>query len=305
MFSHDVSRSSSLSIVLGALLLLPVAGAAQTDAPSTPPSAPAVQEPRCGVHNAGECVRTIGQDQAGIWTSPLRMQAHDLLWLAPIAAATTVSFFYDSRAQQALGVDKTRFRVSNDISNIGSFYGAAGISLGLYFLGAGEKKQKLEETGRLATESVLDAGIVDVPIKIAINRERPNVGNADGESWPYGTHNFTWDSSFPSGHATASWALAHVIASQYPGLWTSIGAYGFATVVSVGRITGQDHFPSDVIAGGALGFLVSEYVIHHRASASRERPIWQSIHPILDPKTRSAGLSFQYRPGSRGLDSAQ
>jgi hypothetical protein len=244
-------------------------------------------------------VKDIGQDQAGIWTSPLRIQKRNLLWLTPIVAVTAVSLVYDSRAQHALCVDQTRFTVSNDISGIGSFYGTGAISVGLYFLGLAGKSAKIEETGRLATESVLDAGLVDVPIKIATNRERPNVNHSDGESWPNGMHNFTWDSSFPSGHATGSWALAHVIAAQYPGLWSKIGAYGFATAISTCRVTGQDHFPSDVIAGGTIGFLVSGYVLHHRAGQP-EKPAWQalqSIHPILDPKTRSIGVSLRYRPG--------
>jgi membrane-associated phospholipid phosphatase len=284
-------------LALCAPLALPMPGWGQLSGQAAQvPDAPAPQDD-CGLHALGDCVRDIGQDQLGIWTSPLRMHPHDLVWVAPLLTATAISLAYDSKAQHALGVDQTRARVSNDISNLGSFYAVPAYGVGLYFLGLARKNAKLEQTGRLATEAALDAGIVDVPIKIAVNRERPNVDNAEGESWPDGTHNFTWDNSFPSGHATASWALAHVIAHQYPGLWTSLGAYGFATAVSIGRVTGEDHFPSDVLVGGALGYLVSGYVLHHRAAPSRDFSLLRAVHPIVDPHTRTLGISLQIRPG--------
>ena len=44
-----------------------------------------------------------------------------------------------------------------------------------------------------------------------------------------------------------------------------IVAYGLATGVSVTRVLGQEHFPSDVFVGAACGYLIGRYVVrHHR-----------------------------------------
>jgi membrane-associated phospholipid phosphatase len=250
----------------------------------------------CGINHLARCFEDLLQDQEGIWTSPLRTKRSDLLWITPIAAGTGLGIAYDSEALHDLGVDQTRFNISNDISDFGSFYTTAGAGAGVYFLGLAKDNPKLAETGRLAAESVIDAGIVDVPLKIAANRERPYAGNGNGEFWPHGTRDFTWDGSFPSGHATASWALAHVVSAEYPGVWTSIGAYGFATVISVARITGQDHFPSDVLVGGTIGYLVSGYVIHHRMTSSSKPSIWHALNPIVEPESRTVGLMVNFQP---------
>ena len=65
--------------------------------------------------------------------------------------------------------------------------------------------------------------------------------------------------SFPSGHATVSIALYGSIAlflcAVYPRyrLWTLIGAAAFALLLGFTRLYLGVHFPSDVIAGYALG----------------------------------------------------
>jgi membrane-associated phospholipid phosphatase len=48
------------------------------------------------------------------------------------------------------------------------------------------------------------------------------------------------------------------------------GSYGFATAVSLARVGGLNHFPSDVLVGAALGELIGEYVVHHHAKLAEE-----------------------------------
>lgn len=44
------------------------------------------QSVTCGVKHLGQCLKDIGHDQAGIWTSPLRVSPRDGFWLVPFAA---------------------------------------------------------------------------------------------------------------------------------------------------------------------------------------------------------------------------
>lgn len=74
----------------------------------------------CGLTHLGRCLKDVAQDQAGIWTSPLRIKSSDALWLVPFAGATGVALHYDAQAQQELGIDKGRIDTSNIISGFGS-----------------------------------------------------------------------------------------------------------------------------------------------------------------------------------------
>jgi membrane-associated phospholipid phosphatase len=59
-----------------------------------------------------------------------------------------------------------------------------------------------------------------------------------------------------------SWSIASVLASRYPdNPWVKYGSYGLATAVSLARVTGQNHYPSDIAVGAILGYLIGHYVI--------------------------------------------
>jgi membrane-associated phospholipid phosphatase len=248
----------------------------------------------CGVKHLGQCLKDIGHDQAGIWTSPLRIQPRDAFWLVPFAAGTGVALHYDAQAQQNLGVDKSRIDASNTISGFGSTYATLGGAAGLYFLGLGTHNEHLAETGRLGAEAVIDSVLVVEALKLATNRERPNEGNGQGGFWPHGTRSYELDGSFPSGHAAESFALARVIASEYRSKPVQVAAYAVALAISASRVTARQHFPSDVLVGGTLGYLIGGYVIRHHAAENVDSGF--SFIPVVDMSTHTFGASIELRP---------
>src|SRR5262249_31882423 len=158
------------------------------------------------------------------------------------------------------GDNLDRLRISHDISDIGSLYVTGGIAAGFYVTGRISHNERARETGLLAGEALIDTGIVASALKLVSQRQRPPKDNSSGEFWDGG-------SSFPSGHAITSWALAEVIAEEYgqnrP--LVRVGAYGFAAAISISRYTGRNHFLSDVLVGSTMGFLIGRYVYkqHH------------------------------------------
>jgi len=260
---------------------------------------PSTESAICGVAHLGQCLKDIGHDQAGIWTSPLHIAPGDAIWLLPFAGATGVAIHYDAQAQQNLGIDKSRIDTSNSISGFGSPYATFGGAAGVYFLGLATHNEHLAETGRLGAEAVLDASLVVEALKLTTNRERPNEGNGQGGFWPHGTRSYELDGSFPSGHAAASFALARVIASEYPSKPVQVASYAFALAISASRVTARQHFPSDVLVGGTFGYLVGGYVVRHHAAENVGSGF--SFIPVVDVSTHTFGGTIELRPDRLNL----
>jgi membrane-associated phospholipid phosphatase len=270
-----------------------------SDHASEDPQQPSTQSAICGVMHLGQCLKDIGHDQAGIWTSPLRVQPKDAFWLVPFAAGTGVALHYDAQAQQNLGIDKSRIDASNIISGFGSPYATLGGAAGLYFIGLRTHNEHLAETGRLGAEAIIDSLLVVNALKRATNRERPNEGNGHGGFWPHGTRSYEVDGSFPSGHAAESFALARVIASEYPSKRVQIAAYAFALAISTSRVTARQHFPSDVLVSGTFGYLIGGYVVRHHAAENVGSGF--SFMPVMDLSTHTFAASIELRPEEMNL----
>jgi len=98
--------------------------------------------------------------------------------------------------------------------------------------------------------------------KYAAGRERPFVGTSPGRF-------FVGGDSFPSVHASVSWAIASVIAHEYPGALTQLLAYGVAGGVVPRRWAGQS-IASEVLIGIALGWYMGRkfFLSHSHYSAA-------------------------------------
>ena len=248
----------------------------------------------CGFRNLPQCLTDIGHDQLGLWSSPARLKTKDVLWLAPFAVATVIAFRTDSDTSQDLGFNPQRVSLSNKFSDLGSGYATVGFGTALWSIGVLTHHDHFAETGRLGLEAIADAFLVDEAMKLATNRQRPYENLVErGEFWEQGTRGMA-NSSFPSGHAITTWALARVVAEEYPDTWVRLGAYSVATIVSIARVTSQNHFPSDVLVGGTLGYLIGGYVVHHHASGTPGRI--KSIMPVVSPASRTYGMAFEFRP---------
>jgi undecaprenyl-diphosphatase len=104
---------------------------------------------------------------------------------------------------------------------------------------------------RASVAAVLSAGLalaIGKMISELVDRPRPFVVDSGG------VHLFSGhaaDPSFPSDHATAAFAIAMAIYLRHRG-WGVVALIA-AAVLSVGRVALGVHYPSDVLAGAALG----------------------------------------------------
>jgi len=233
------------------------------------PDAPAAQIPM----TEKALPLTILKDQIPIWSSPMRIRTHDLIWLLPLGAATGMTLATDTGAMRGVSRDRTFNKDNVNASNY-LLGGGIAVPVGLYSVGLFKGNAHARETGIVSGEALVDSVVVEEVTKIIFRRERPLYNNAAGDFF---APNVGATGSFPSSHSMLAWTLAGVITGQYPSKWVQVGAYSLASGVSLTRVLGQEHFPSDVLVGGAAGWLIGHYVfekyqLHHVAHAHRGGP---------------------------------
>ena len=73
-------------------------------------------------------------------------------------------------------------------------------------------------------------------------------------------------------------------------------AYGLASVVGAARFSARQHYASDIVAGGAMGYFIGRYVVNtHEAHAGHHHA---AIMPIVQPSTRTFGLDVKIKESS-------
>jgi membrane-associated phospholipid phosphatase len=252
----------------------------------------------CDVKQLKACLREVGSDQIGIWTSPFHLHFRDALWLLPLAGATAVSLHYDVQTLQHVSASPNSVRISSDLSNLGAFgfVGAAGAT---YVIGKITKNEKTRETGVLSLEALADASLVTEVLKLATNRERPYTGAGLGRFWPDGSSIYTTNGSFPSEHSTIVWAFSHVIVDETPGhRWLHLALYAVAAGVSAARVTGRNHFPSDVVVGSGIGYLVGGFVYRKHSDSFDGGNLNNqfTVSPAFDAARNTSGIGITINP---------
>lgn len=102
------------------------------------------------------------------------------------------------------------------------------------------------------------AGLFAQILKHTIGRPRPRL--MLGQNWDMAPSFESGFDSFPSGHATASFAVATVLAHYFPKgkmVW-----FGLAAFVGTCRVIKGSHFPTDVLGGVLVGIVTGLAIVH-------------------------------------------
>lgn len=210
-----------------------------------------------GVNGLGKpLMKNLVSDQKAIWESPFHLRWTDSEWLIPMAGLTAGFLATDHSAVKSLSSDPSKTHRYVSFSNYG-LAAMVGAGAGTYLLGRISHDDHRTETGLLAGEAALDSLAVTTVLKYSLRRDRPY----QNQNGPF----FSGGDSFPSDHSAAVWSIAGIVAHEYPGPLTKLLVYGLATGVSASRVLGQQHFPSDVFVGAAIGWFTSQYIYrtHH------------------------------------------
>ncbi len=269
--------------LLSSLILLSSLAIAQEpgnqQASSTPPPTPAqpvdLELPSVDLKSLPH---NLFQDQKAFWTTPFHMSTREWQWTVPLAFVGAGLLASDTAIEKHVPTNPTTVSHAVTASNAG--LGAlAGVGGGMFLLGHFSGNDQERETGLLSGEAGIDALLETEAFKYIFGRDRPFTGNGRGQFFQGGT-------SFPSEHASISWAIASVIAHEYPGPLTEILAYGVAGGVGAARLVGHQHFATDVLVGSALGWYTGRQVFRaHSHYSDAEIARWGTFSKGEDTDT--------------------
>jgi membrane-associated phospholipid phosphatase len=138
-----------------------------------------------------------------------------------------------------------------------------------YTIGRISGSGKVSAIGAELVRAQIVTQTLTAAIKLSVGRTRP-----DGTQY-----------SFPSGHASVTFATATVLQRNL-GWKAGIPAYGLATYVAASRVQDKRHFLSDVTFGAALGIVAGRAVTIGRGDARF------AVSPAAAPG--GAGVSFTW-----------
>lgn len=237
-------------------------------APSDKPSKPQASIFEERPINWRTLVPDIARDQKPVWTFPASL-ARGQHWGPTLALGAIFGGLVALDPH-----DSPYFR--NNASTYSSFNRAfstthtevamAIVPASLYALGYVRKDSYATHTSLLAVEAVADSAFLGWITNSATGRMRPEAippGGSYSDTWFKTYHPvLRAGGSFPSEHALAAFSIATIFARRYSRhRWVPWVAYGAATLVGFSRVSLQKHFPSDVFAGAALGYVISRFVV--------------------------------------------
>ena len=213
-------------------------------------------------HRNGFIVRNLKrglEDQKSLYAAPFKPK--NIKWDIGFLAVTAGLLAVDRQVSR--DISKDHVDISHSIA-LGALLGTSAAAGGIWAYGLKTGNRHADETGELELESLANTFLIYTPMQLVAARERPDEGRGGGRFMVQRSFN----TSFPAGHPMFTWKMASVVAHEYLKPWVQILAYGAASTVSIARLTGRNHFTSDIWVGSVLGYLIGTHIFHTRCDPS-------------------------------------
>lgn len=170
-----------------------------------------------------------------------------------------------------------------------TYYYVTGITATAFAYGTLFKDEKAVNTVKMMVKAYAVSSVITSTLKLAIGRKRPYTDAGPGNFVPFQFSRDAKNMSFPSGHTCTIFSMMTVLAKQYPKPWVQIPAYTLAASVGFQRMLYRKHWFSDVVAGGAVGYLVGNAIVRHAKVRQPRRAVLQ---PVVGANRLGMAISF-------------
>lgn len=197
-------------------------------------------------------------------TSPAHYDSRDFKNLGLTLVAVSGAYFIDNKVKDFS--QKQRSLFMNDIFAKDKYFVeiAGSLTALTYLYGLASDNESTRKLGLKLAEAFIINGAITAAIKFIVGRERPSTSQSNN---CFDAFSISWaKTSFPSGHTSTAFTLAAVLANETDQLGWKIFAYSIASAVGVSRMYNNDHWISDVVAGGLIGYFVGEFVSGHKTN---------------------------------------
>ena len=181
------------------------------------------------------------------------------------------------------------FRSYIDIANELGGPRATAPVVGIFLLSLGTNNDRFQDAAFTSLEALVYSGALNYAVKFASGRYRP-----EEERGRYTFRPFSGNTSFPSGHTNAAFAILTPWVIYYPSpvtyglLFVAAGGTGFS------RIARSRHWASDTFIGGVMGaFIGYQLAKQHKYQEHlvKDKPV-VALRPIIGPGFAGLGATI-------------
>ena len=205
----------------------------------------------------------------------------DLMWSAVALGGSGAISVFDKRIKdwwQSPSVQSpSRTRVMNDLTKVNetTLTGAAILSYGIARLA---HENTWADVSLHTAESTILTSLISQAIRGPVGRERPSVSPDEQYRFQFGKGFLNFNNrSFPSLHSAVGFAAAAAVSAEVherdpsASWWVTPVAYTVAMIPGITRMYLNQHWTSDVFAGGFVGALIGNRVVHYAHTHKRNK----------------------------------
>lgn len=194
----------------------------------------------------------FGDHGENILKTATRFESHDLLNYGVTLGTTFLAYQIDEDVNSYFRNNKSSFLNTVSEFNNYSVYAVFAAAGGLYLHGKIYNNDKNRDLGINLGSALIYSTLFTQILKMTFGRERPTITDDNSNFHFFET---SWDkTSFPSGHATAGFAFASVMALSTDNDIEKTFYWTVAGLMALERLYNNHHWLSDVILGSAIGY---------------------------------------------------
>ncbi len=255
------------------------------------PSVTYAQQPdRCNYKFNGDYILSYAPATWFTIKQPIKYKAKDWAVAGGMVAAAAVVYVYDEEIYNFFDSQFTN-ESAHKYGRFADAFGSGLLSIpmlgGFYVVGIVNDNDRACHAALAGMQAFLLSGGAGWIIKEMTHRPRPDdLIEPDPKAW-YGPFHGGGFDAFPSGHTMRAVALATVMAGVYNDKpWLGVAMYTLAGLTAYSRLVSGEHWPSDVIAGAALGYGIGRAVLWFNRQKSAR---------CIEPSISQDGIGMRVR----------